>query len=67
MEGHFDGKLQAQGGYGYREFGAAGTVFIEKSSNSTYRGFRTLRVDNNKKQIETGRINQVVKARFCLS
>lgn len=59
IEGHFDGQLEAAGGYGYHEFGAAGTVFIEKGRNPTYRGHRTLKVDNNNKAPKTARVNQV--------
>ena len=63
-EGHFDGQLEAAGGFGNREYGAAGTVFIQKGHNATYRGYRTLRVDNNNKRITAFRINQVCV--FCL-
>lgn len=58
-EGHFDGQLEAAGGYGYREYGAAGTVFVEVGRNATYRGQRTLKVDNLNKAFKIERVNQV--------
>ncbi|KAK3724602.1 hypothetical protein QZH41_005193 [Actinostola sp. cb2023] len=59
-EGHFDGQLEAAGGYGSREYGAAGTVFMEKGRNATYSGHRSLKVDNNNKAPQTERATAIL-------
>ena len=58
QEGGFDGSLQAAGGFGTAEYGAAGTVFVEKRITSSDVPFRTLTVDNKGRSPST---SQVVK------
>ena len=57
--GFFDGFLEAAGGIGDVENGAAGTVYVEKAGNNSYRPYRTLKVDNKGRSPLTERINQV--------
>lgn len=57
--GFFDGFLEAAGGTGDVENGAAGTVYVEKAGNNSDRPHRTLKVDNKGRSPLTERINQV--------
>ena len=57
--GFFDGVLEAAGGKGDAENGAAGTVYVEKAGNASERAHRTLKVDNKGRPPVTERINQV--------
>ena len=57
--GFFDGFLEAAGGIGDVENGAAGTVYVEKAGNSSDHPHRTLKVDNKGRSPLTERINQV--------
>lgn len=57
--GFFDGFLEAAGGIGDVENGAAGTVYVEKAGNNSDRLYRTLKVDNKGRSPLTARINQV--------
>ena len=57
--GFFDGFLEAAGGIGDVENGAAGTVYVEKARNNSDRPYRTLKVDNKGRSPLTERINQV--------
>ena len=59
--GFFDGVLEAAGGKGNVENGAAGTVYVEKPGNISERAHRTLRVDNSGRPPVTERINQVTR------
>lgn len=57
--GFFDGVLEAAGGTGDVENGAAGTVYVEKAGKSSHSPHRTLKVDNKGRSPLTERINQV--------
>ena len=57
-EGFFDGVLQAAGGLGTVENGAAGTVYVEQGSNSS--ALRSLLIDNSGRSPETSRVNEVI-------
>ena len=59
--GFFDGVLEAAGGKGDVENGAAGTVYVEQPGNISERAHRTLRVDNSGRPPMTERINQVTR------
>ena len=59
--GFFDGFLEAAGGIGDVENGAAGTVYVEKAGNNSDSPYRTLKVDNKGRSPLTERINQVYK------
>lgn len=59
--GFFDGVLEAAGGNGDVENGAAGTVYVEKAGDSSARPHRTVKVDNKGRSPLTERINQVKK------
>ena len=61
--GFFDGVLEAAGGKGDVENGAAGTVYVEKAGNTSERAHRTLKVDNKGRPPLTERINQVTGKR----
>ena len=62
QKGFFDGFLEAAGGNGDVENGAAGTVYVERAGNSSARAYRTLKVDNKGRSPLTERINQVNNA-----
>ena len=64
QKGFFDGVLEAAGGSGDVENGAAGTVYVEKAGNSSARAYRTLKVDNKGRSPLTERINQVNDALY---
>ena len=58
--GFFDGVLEAAGGKGDVENGAAGTVYVEKAGNDSIGAHRTLKVDNKGRPPLTERVNQVI-------
>ena len=55
-DGFWDGAMTAAGGFGVREFGAAGTVFVERRGLAP---LRTLTLDNGGHSPSSGRVNQV--------
>ena len=54
----FAGSLLARGGYGIREYGAAGTSYLVQRSNGSDL-YGVLKIDNNDRKPSTKRINQV--------
>ena len=61
VSGFWDGSLTTAGGFGVREYGAAGTVFVESRKLVT---LRTLTVDNNGHPPSSDRINKVRRNQF---
>lgn len=59
--GFFDGVLEAAGGKGDLENGAAGTVYVEKAVNNSDTPHRTLKVDNKGRPPLNERVNEVNK------
>ena len=54
----FAGSLLSRGGYGIREYGAAGTSYLVQRSNGSD-SYGVLKIDNNNRKPSTKRINQV--------
>ena len=55
----FKGSYLSRGGYGVREYGAAGTTYlVQRSNSSDSQG--TLKINNNNNKPSTKRINEVM-------
>ena len=58
----YDGTIEAYGGFGVDEYGAAGTVYKHQAATNMSAERRSLYVNNNGHGPQTKRVNEVSKS-----